>query len=97
MRFVFLPYDLVSYAAGFLNIRFIPFILATALGSIPGTLAFVGFGASIDQFDGALPQINPVTLGFAIVTFIISLALARLFKRREGTSEVMTDQPMTLL
>lgn len=87
MRFIFLPYDLVSYAAGFLNIRFFPFILATALGSIPGTLAFVGFGASIDTFDGALPQLNPVTLGFAVVTFLSSLALARLFKRREGMTE----------
>lgn len=33
MRFIFLPYDAVSYLAGFLNIKFWPFILATALGS----------------------------------------------------------------
>ena len=87
MRFIFLPYDLVSYAAGFLNIQFLPFSLATALGSIPGTLAFVGFGASIDAFDGALPQLNPVTFGLAVATFLISLALARLLKRREGMNK----------
>ena len=84
MRFIFLPYDAVSYLAGFLRIRFWPFILATALGSIPGTIAFVGFGASIESFDGALPQLNPVTLGFSVAVFIVSIALSRLFKKREG-------------
>ena len=63
MRFIFLPYDAVSYLAGFLRIKYWPFILATALGSIPGTVAFIGFGASIESFDGALPKLNPVTLG----------------------------------
>ncbi len=35
MRFIFLPYDLVSYFSGFLRIRWQGFLLATALGSIP--------------------------------------------------------------
>lgn len=89
MRFIFLPYDAVSYLAGFLKIKYWPFILATALGSIPGTIAFVGFGASIESFDGALPKLNPVTLGFSIAIFILSLVLSRVFKKRERkTSEV---------
>lgn len=87
MRFIFLPYDLVSYLAGFLKIRFIPFITATALGSIPGTIAFVGFGASIESFDGALPKLNPVTLAFSALIFIISIVLSRVFKKREGISK----------
>ncbi|MCI0550783.1 MAG: TVP38/TMEM64 family protein [Anaerolineae bacterium] len=62
MRLIFLPYDAVSYLAGFLRIKYWPFILATALGSIPGTVAFIGFGASIENFDSALPKLNPVTL-----------------------------------
>jgi uncharacterized membrane protein YdjX (TVP38/TMEM64 family) len=86
MRFIFLPYDAVSYLAGFLRIHYWPFILATALGSIPGTLAFIGFGASIERFDGALPKLNPVTLGFSIAIFIVSLLLSRIFKKREGIS-----------
>jgi uncharacterized membrane protein YdjX (TVP38/TMEM64 family) len=86
MRFIFLPYDAVSYLAGFLKIKYGPFILATALGSIPGTIAFVGFGASIESFDGALPQLNPVTLGFSIAIFFVSLMLARMFKKREPKS-----------
>lgn len=87
MRFIFLPYDAVSYLAGFLRIKYWPFILATALGSIPGTMAFIGFGASIETFDGALPKLNPVTLGFSVAVFIVSIALSRLFKKREGISK----------
>jgi uncharacterized membrane protein YdjX (TVP38/TMEM64 family) len=87
MRFIFLPYDAVSYLAGFLRIRYWPFILATALGSIPGTLAFIGFGASIERFYGSIPRLNPVILGFSIAIFIISIALSRIFKKREGLSK----------
>jgi len=87
MRFIFLPYDLVSYLAGFLRIRYWPFILATALGSVPGTIAFVGFGASIQRFDGGIPTLNPVTLAFSAAIFILSFALSRIFKKREGISK----------
>ena len=90
MRFIFLPYDAVSYLAGFLRIKFVPFILATALGSIPGTIAFVGFGASVESFDGGLPSLNPVTLGVSLAIFIVSIALSRLFKKKETqASEVL--------
>lgn len=87
MRFIFLPYDAVSYLAGFLRIKYWPFILATALGSIPGTMAFIGFGASIESFNGVLPRLNPVTLGFSIVIFIVSIVLSRIFKKREGIAK----------
>ena len=87
MRFIFLPYDAVSYLAGFLQIKYWAFILATALGSVPGTMAFIGFGASIEKFDGALPKLNPVTLGYSVAIFIISIALSRVFKKREGISK----------
>jgi uncharacterized membrane protein YdjX (TVP38/TMEM64 family) len=87
MRFIFLPYDLVSYLAGFLRIRYWSFILATALGSIPGTIAIVGFGASIQRFDGGIPTLNPVTLAFSVAIFILSLVLSKVFKKREGISK----------
>jgi uncharacterized membrane protein YdjX (TVP38/TMEM64 family) len=87
MRFIFLPYDFVNYLAGFLRIKYGSFILATALGSIPGTVAFVGFGASVESFDGAVPKLNPVTLGFSIAIFIVSIVLSRVFKKREGITK----------
>lgn len=91
MRFIFLPYDLVSYLAGFLKIHYWSFILATALGSIPGTIAFVGFGASIEAFDGSLPKLNPVTLGFSVAIFLVSILLSRIFKKREAASSQTSE------
>jgi uncharacterized membrane protein YdjX (TVP38/TMEM64 family) len=91
MRFIFLPYDLVSYVCGFLRINWKPFLLATALGSIPGTLAFVAFGASVDlsQLETqGLPPPNPWVLALGVVIFGVSIALSRYFKRREAPSEI---------
>lgn len=87
MRFIFLPYDLVSYLAGFLRINYGAFILATWLGSIPGTIAFLSFGASINLADlanGELPSLDPRMLLFGVLIFVTSLVIARLIRRREA-------------
>ena len=86
MRFIFLPYDLINYLAGFLRIRWVPFILATILGSIPGTIAFVWAGASIENLDSGLPTFNPHTLLASAVILVVSLVISRLFKKRKGDS-----------
>jgi len=86
MRLIFLPYDLVNYLAGFLRIRWVPFIVATALGALPGTLAFTLFGASIERFDGGIPSLNPWVLAASIAIFLVSLALSRLVKRHSAAS-----------
>ena len=41
-----LSFDAISYAAGLSSIRFRGFLLATALGMMPGTFAFVYLGGS---------------------------------------------------
>lgn len=90
MRFMFLPYDLVNYLAGFLRIDLRAFLLATFLGSIPGTVAFVSFGASIDiaqLAEGAAPEFNPWVLGFGIVIFVVSIVISRYFKKKEAEQE----------
>ncbi len=84
MRLLFLPYDLVNYLAGFLRIRWLPFIVATALGALPGTLAFTLFGASIGAFDGGSPALNPRVLAASVAIFLASLGLSRLVKRRSA-------------
>jgi uncharacterized membrane protein YdjX (TVP38/TMEM64 family) len=84
MRFIFLPYDLVNYMGGLLRIDWKAFLLATALGSIPGTIAFVLAGASLDwSAGGGLPTVKPWVLAMSALVFIISIALSRIFKRRE--------------
>jgi uncharacterized membrane protein YdjX (TVP38/TMEM64 family) len=82
LRLMFVPYDLVNYAAGFLRIRFAPFLMATALGSLPGTLSFVLFGASSGLDKGA-PAFDPRTLLAAVAIFLASLALSRQLKNKE--------------
>lgn len=89
MRLVYLPYDLVTYVAGFLRVPYRPFILASILGSLPGTLTFVLAGASLDIDDilageFSVSAINPATLLASVVLFVAGLAVSRLLRRREG-------------
>lgn len=93
MRFIFLPYDLVNYLSGFLRIRYWSFLLATVIGSIPGTIAFVLLGASLspaeitDMFlTGRLPTLEWRFLAISAAMFVLSIALSRYFKRREQGS-----------
>lgn len=96
MRFIFLPYDLVSYFSGFLRIRWQGFLLATALGSIPGTIAFVLFGASIESgFTGELPQLNGTMLAVGVLMFVVSLGLSRWFRRREARRAAATSEAVS--
>jgi uncharacterized membrane protein YdjX (TVP38/TMEM64 family) len=85
MRLIFLPYDLVNYAAGFLKINYGAFILATILGSIPGTVSFVLFGAS-SGLDSGTPKFDWRILLMSVVIFVASLLFSRLVKRREASS-----------
>jgi uncharacterized membrane protein YdjX (TVP38/TMEM64 family) len=83
MRLLFLPYDLVNYVSGILRLRWLPFLLATALGSLPGTVSFVLLGASIDSVDEGLGGIDPAIFVASVVIFAGSLVIARLVRRRQ--------------
>ncbi len=63
MRLAFLPYDLVNYAAGLLRIRPISFLAATAVGSLPGTIAFTLAGASVDRIEDGTAGLNSTVPG----------------------------------
>jgi len=83
LRLLLVPYDLVSYLAGFLRIRPWAFLAGTALGAVPGTVAFVLAGASIEEFDGGVPSLDPRTLVASGVLLVASLVLVRVVRRRE--------------
>lgn len=83
MRLAFIPYDAVNYIAAFLRIDWKPFILATALGSLPGTIAFSLLGASLTEFDGSTPEFDWRILAAGAGIFLISLLVSRYFKQRE--------------
>lgn len=87
MRLIFLPYDLVNYSAGFLRIRWLPFLLATAIGSLPGTISFVLLGSSFGTLDELLAgelKVNPPVLVASIVLILVSIAASRVLKKRES-------------
>lgn len=95
MRFVLLPYDLVNYLAGLLRIDYRAFLLATVLGSIPGTIAFVlagaaGYAAGERNFSGGLPRFDPRVFAASAVIFVLSLVIAQVIKRREQRAEHQT-------
>lgn len=90
MRLIFLPYDLVNYASGFLKINWQAFLAATAVGSVPGTVSFVLFGASFGTLDELLAgnvRLNPVTVIASVVIIGISFALSRYIKKKEAREE----------
>lgn len=94
MRLIFLPYDLVNYLAGFLRISYWSFILATIIGSIPGTIAFVFLGASLTPAElnnmfmtGEAPSLDWRVLAISFVMFGVSIILSRFFKRREQAEQ----------
>lgn len=90
MRLIFLPYDLVNYAGGFLRINWRSFLAATAIGSVPGTVSFVLLGTSFGTLDELLAgqlKLNPVGLAVSLLVIGGSVALSRLIKRREAQND----------
>ena len=83
MRLIFLPYDLVNYVCGALRIKWTSFLLATALGSIPGTISFVLLGASLERIDMGLDGINPLAVIAGVVIFVVSIVISRIIKKRQ--------------
>ena len=83
-RFLFLPGDLVNYAAGALRISFVGFMLATLIGGIPGLLVGVLAGASLEgEFATDGVQLNGWYLLASAGLLVSSLALSTFLRRRQ--------------
>lgn len=90
MRLIFLPYDLVNYLSGFLRIDWKAFLLATIIGSIPGTISFVLLGSSFGTLDELLAgdiRLNPVALGASVALIVGSIVISQVVKRREAARD----------
>ena len=66
-------FDLLSYAGGISKVRFRPFLLATVLGMLPGTLAYSYLGAS-------LATENVTTIIIAASIFVVLIAVTYIFR-----------------
>ncbi len=74
----FVSFDFLSYAAGLSTLKPIPFLLATALGMIPGTIAYVLLGNQIL----ALSRYSGTITIIAIVGVLVLLGISTLGKQR---------------
>jgi uncharacterized membrane protein YdjX (TVP38/TMEM64 family) len=79
-----LPFVAVSYGAGLLGIRFVPYLAATAVGLVPSTVVQVGFGASAGFFasGGSVLAMLPAAAGAAVLSVLAALA----WRQRRATS-----------
>ncbi|GAP62970.1 hypothetical protein ARMA_1393 [Ardenticatena maritima] len=93
LRFMFIPYDAVNYTAGLLRIPRRAFLAATIIGSIPGTLSFVLFGASVEEsLQTQRPTVNPQLLALSAVLFLVSLAFSWYVRTRERTGTLVEKE-----
>jgi len=68
------PYGLINYAFGLTEMRFWPYLLASVIGIIPGTLVFINLG------DKALDITSPsfwLAVGLIIALFVFTMLLGR--------------------
>ena len=87
MRLLFLPYDLVSYTAGMLRMRWQAFLAANAIGILPGTIALVLLGASITDLSEGVGGIDFRVLAASAVLFVTSIVISQIIKRRNPDAE----------
>lgn len=87
-RFLYLPYDLVNFAAGSLHVPFTPFITATALGNLINAFILVSVGASIEASlsEGEF-KVDARLLVLSIAIWLLSYVITRYFKRRQEELE----------
>jgi uncharacterized membrane protein YdjX (TVP38/TMEM64 family) len=88
MRLLFLPYDAVNLVCGVLRVPRRPFIAATAIGSVPGTVAFVLIGASIDRVDEGIDGLRPEAIVASVVLIVASIGVSRVLRRRSDRQNV---------
>lgn len=91
LRLALLPYDLVTYVSGFLRVPAVPFVAATALGSLPGTAAFVLAGASVDRLDAGVSGLDLRVLVASVAILAVSLPVGVLVQRRTAAAERPPD------
>lgn len=83
MRLTFMPFDVVNYGAGLLRIPFLPYIIASIIGTLLGIATFVSIGASlsVEEFikNGiSADAIDTKFIVLSVVIFVASLGISKL-------------------
>lgn len=66
------PFTVVNYAFGLTGIRLVPYVLTTAIGILPGTIAFVYIGAAA----ASVATQDRTKLVFTIAGLVIAIAVS---------------------
>ena len=74
----FISFDLISYAAGMSYLRLLPFLAATGLGMIPGTILYTFLGHEIRVLD----RYSWVVIASLVVVSATAVLLRRYGRRR---------------
>jgi uncharacterized membrane protein YdjX (TVP38/TMEM64 family) len=82
-----IPFPLVNYLAGASSIRFMPYLIATAVGLLPGTIAIVVLG------DALTGRTDPALLVVTAISVMIGLA-GLLVDARLGIAEPGAEDPV---
>ncbi|MFZ0835650.1 MAG: TVP38/TMEM64 family protein [Mycobacterium sp.] len=83
------PFSVINYAAGASVVRVVPYSVATLLGLIPGTLAFVVLGDAVTgQVDPALVAVSAAIACVGFVGLLYELRLHRAARRQPGPAAV---------
>lgn len=81
------PFPLVNYCAGVSSIRIVPYLIATAVGVVPGTIAVVVLG------DALTGRADPALIVISAICVVIGLA-GLLVDARLGVDEPDAEDPV---
>jgi uncharacterized membrane protein YdjX (TVP38/TMEM64 family) len=84
----FVSFDFLSYAAGLSKMKTLPFLVATGVGMIPGTIAYVLIGRGIGQAE-VYSRFFTLFVAIICVVVIIIFYLKRLKKKKKLAVEAM--------
>lgn len=81
-----LPFQAGNYGAAFSGVRFLPFLLATAIGVVPTTAVYVVAAASADQPGSTAFLVSAGVIALLVVGSLVGLWRAAAARRRARTS-----------
>ena len=87
MRLTFMPFDVVNYGAGLLKVPYLPYTIATILGTILGTATFVAIGASlsVEEFTKNGVTVDAIDTKFillSVLIFLASLGVSKIIQKK---------------
>lgn len=80
----FISFDFLSYSAGLSKMKIVPFMVSTAIGMIPGTIAYVLLGNQLTKFEN---YSNVIILVILVLLIIFGIAKYFISKNKQELGE----------